>query len=89
MRSGCPRPDQPSRVRPNLGLAEILLDPFVLNPKLNSRFYMEFLVVLYFCGIVGVAIFVLTLLSRFVRAHERVADALHTIARKFRDDEKR
>jgi hypothetical protein len=43
---------------------------------------------LYIGFIVGITIFVLTLLNRFVSAHERIADALDNIARKFRDDGK-
>ena len=43
---------------------------------------------LYIGFIVGVTIFVLSLLNRFVSAHERIADALDNIARKFRDDGK-
>jgi hypothetical protein len=35
--------------------------------------------------IVGLAIFVLSLMSRFVGAFERSADALQTIARKLKD----
>jgi hypothetical protein len=38
------------------------------------------LLVLYFCFIIGIAIFVLVLLSRFVGAHERIASALERIA---------
>lgn len=40
------------------------------------------LLVLYFCFIVGIAIFILVLLSRFVGAHERIASALERIAQK-------
>jgi len=43
---------------------------------------------LYICFVIGVAVFVLILLSRFVSAHERIATALDIIARKFRDDGK-
>jgi hypothetical protein len=43
---------------------------------------------LYICVVVGITIFVLKLLNRFVSAHERIADALDNIARKFRSDGK-
>jgi hypothetical protein len=36
--------------------------------------------VLYFCLIVGVGIYVLVLLGRFVSAHERIASALERTA---------
>jgi hypothetical protein len=41
---------------------------------------------LYFCVVVGVTFYVLTLLNRFVAAHERIADAQAQIASKFRAD---
>ena len=44
--------------------------------------------VLYICFVVGITLFVLSLLNRFVSAHERIADALDNIARKFRADGK-
>lgn len=37
---------------------------------------------LYFLVVIGAGIFVLVLLSNFVKAHQRCADALETIARK-------
>ena len=43
---------------------------------------------LYICCIIGVTIFVLALLSQFVRAHERIANALEIVSRKLRDDGK-
>lgn len=43
------------------------------------------LFVFYIIAIIGVVVFILILLSRFVRAHERGADALETIARKLKD----
>ncbi len=46
------------------------------------------LAVLYLACVVGVVIYVLTLLARFVSAHERAVNALETIARKLRDDYK-
>ena len=50
-----------------------------------------FLLVIYVvCVVGGVAliIYVLQLLGRFVRAHERVASALEVVARKMQDDGK-
>ena len=40
--------------------------------------------VLYVCAIIGVGIYVLTLLSRFVQAHERIAGALERTAQNIR-----
>lgn len=40
----------------------------------------------YLACVVGIILYVLSLLGRFVRAHERTAGALETIARKLRDD---
>jgi hypothetical protein len=42
----------------------------------------------YLIVCIGVTIFIITLVARFVRAHERVANALETIARKQQDDRK-
>lgn len=42
---------------------------------------MIVLVVLYVCALIGIAILVLTLLIRFVKAMERLAAAQETIAR--------
>ncbi len=43
---------------------------------------------LFFLAYIGITIGVVILLIRFVRAHERMADALENVARKFRDDGK-
>jgi hypothetical protein len=43
---------------------------------------------IYVICIIAIAIYVLRLLDRFVSAHERVANALETAARKLRDDGK-
>ena len=40
------------------------------------------IVLLYVVCVIAIFIYVLRLLGRFVKAHERVADALETIARK-------
>jgi len=47
-----------------------------------------FLVLVYAIAFVAVTIFIITMISRFVKAHERVADALEKIARKQPDDSK-
>jgi hypothetical protein len=47
-----------------------------------------FLGLVYVGCVIGIAIYLITLVSRFVRAHERMAGALDNIARKFRDDGK-
>jgi len=39
-----------------------------------------FFVVLYICFWIGIGIYILTLMSRFVRAHERIASALERSA---------
>ena len=44
--------------------------------------------ILYLACVVGIIIYVLMLLGRFVSAHERVANALEVISRKQRDDGK-
>ena len=45
------------------------------------------LFVLAYAGcVIAVIIYVLMLLGRFVRAHERAANALEMVARKMRDD---
>jgi len=46
------------------------------------------LLLLYICVVVGITIFVLTLLNRLVSAHERIADAMDKIALKLRDEGK-
>lgn len=43
------------------------------------------LVILYFCFVIGIVIYVMLMIGRFVRAHERAADALEMIARKLGD----
>ena len=45
-------------------------------------------VVLIYGGMIAVAVFLLILLSRFVKASERLATAAEEIARKHRDDSK-
>ena len=42
----------------------------------------------YAACVIGVIIYILRLLGRFVSAHERVASSLDIIARKMRDDGK-
>jgi hypothetical protein len=44
-------------------------------PNLSTLF-----LVLYFCVVVGVGIYVLLLLGRFVSAHERIASAMERAA---------
>ena len=46
------------------------------------------LVLAYVVCIIAIIIYVLRLLGRFVRAHERVASALEIVARKLKDDGK-
>ena len=41
--------------------------------------------ILYICFVIGIVIYVMLMIGRFVRAHERAADALETIARKMGD----
>jgi SNF family Na+-dependent transporter len=36
--------------------------------------------ILYFCFVIGIGIYLLVLLSRFVGSHERIASALERIA---------
>lgn len=40
----------------------------------------------YFAFVIGVTIFILYLLSRFVSAHEKIAASLDTVARKLKDE---
>lgn len=40
--------------------------------------------VVYVCALIGAGIFLLTLLTRFVKAHERIASALEEAARNLR-----
>jgi flagellar biogenesis protein FliO len=44
-----------------------------------------FFALVYFACVIGIIIFVLWSINRFVNAHERVATALENIARKLRD----
>jgi hypothetical protein len=48
----------------------------------------EIFFVLYYGAVIGVGIFILKLLSRFVKAHERVATALEDVARNSRPNSK-
>ncbi|HTV40398.1 MAG TPA: hypothetical protein VMF08_07480 [Candidatus Sulfotelmatobacter sp.] len=43
-------------------------------------------VILYFVCIIGVGIYVLWLMSRFVSAHEKIAASLDTVSRKLKDE---
>jgi lipopolysaccharide export LptBFGC system permease protein LptF len=45
-----------------------------------------FFAILYVTCIIAVIIYVLRLLSRFVRAHERVAKSIEIIANKMKDE---
>jgi len=45
-------------------------------------------VLVYVVCVIAIIIYALRLLGRFVNAHERVAGALETIARKLREDGK-
>ncbi len=47
-----------------------------------------FFVFAYAIACIAVTIYIITLLARFVGAHERVAEALEKIARKQQDDSK-
>jgi hypothetical protein len=47
-----------------------------------------FFALAYALACLGVVIYIITLIVRFVRAHERVASALETMARKPQDDRK-
>ena len=42
----------------------------------------------YFICVIAIIIYLIRLLGRFVRAHERVASALEILARKLKDDAK-
>ena len=46
----------------------------------------ELMFIAYILAVISVIIFVLSVLHRFVRAQERSADALETIARKLKDE---
>lgn len=46
------------------------------------------LALVYFVCVIGIIVFALMLLARFVSAHERLANALEVISRKTRDDDK-
>ncbi len=52
-----------------------------VNAGAGGVFFAGFLMLAYFCFIVGILIFLLVLLTRFIRAHERVADALEAMTR--------
>ena len=58
-----------------------------MQPQFMGTFSGLFLLVYVAC-VIAVIIHVLRILGRFVCAHERVAGALETIARKIRDDAK-
>ena len=47
-----------------------------------------FFVFAYAIACIAITIYIITLIARFVGAHERVADALEKIARKQLDDSK-
>jgi hypothetical protein len=47
-----------------------------------------FFFLVYVCCVIGVIIYVLRLLGRFVSAHERMATSLDLIARKPKDETK-
>ena len=52
-------------------------------PNLSSVFLL-----LYFCAIIGVGIYVLVLLGRFVNAHERMASAVERAAQSLERERK-
>ena len=56
-----------------------------MQPQIMGTLSGLFLLVYGAC-VIGVIIFVLRLLSRFVSAHERIASSLDIVARKMRDD---
>jgi hypothetical protein len=58
-----------------------------MQPQIMASLSSLF-VLIYLACVVGVIIYVLRLLGRFVSAHERVASALETVARKLKDDGK-
>lgn len=47
-----------------------------------SRFTGLIFILLYLSAIVGVGVYLIVLLARFVKAHQRGAEALEAIARK-------
>jgi hypothetical protein len=49
---------------------------------LMSRFTGLIFILLYLSAIVGVGVYLIVLLARFVKAHQRGAEALEAIARK-------
>lgn len=63
------------------------MQPQIGFPPLSGLLGLLFVLVYLGC-IIAVIIYVLRLLGRFVRAQERVAGALETIAHKLRDDAK-
>jgi hypothetical protein len=60
------------------------ITPLLAEPAITGGL----IVLIYIACVIGVAIFVLRLLMRFVGAHERIAISLEIIARKLRDDGK-
>ena len=58
-----------------------------MQPQIMNTLGGLFVLVYVVC-VVAIVIYVLRLLGRFVSAHERVAGALETVARKLRDDGK-
>jgi hypothetical protein len=58
-----------------------------MQPQAMASLGGLFLLVYVAC-VVGIIIYAFKLLGRFVSAHERIAGALETIARKLREDGK-
>jgi hypothetical protein len=58
-----------------------------MQPQLLASLGGLFAIAYLIC-VVGIVIYVLMLLGRFVSAHERTASALEIISRKLRDDSK-
>ena len=55
---------------------------------MNADLVKGFITLVYLGGCLWLVIYVVVLLRLFVRAHERMADGLESVARKFRDDGK-
>jgi putative effector of murein hydrolase LrgA (UPF0299 family) len=55
---------------------------------MTSGFFAFLFVLLIYGGIIATVVFLLILLSRFVKASERMAGAAEEIARKMHDDSK-
>ena len=53
---------------------------------MDAELTKGFFTLVYLGGCIGVVIYVVVLLRRFVRAHERIADGLESIMRKFREE---